>query len=69
VDKPAFLDFTGWACVNCRKMEENVWGEPGVIDIMKNDIVIISLHVDEKEELPKRRNKKKLNTLPVKQEY
>ena len=57
VDKPAFLDFTGWACVNCRKMEENVWGEPGVIDIMKNDIVIISLHVDEKEELPKEEQK------------
>ena len=52
VGKPAFLDFTGHACVNCRKMEENVWGEPGVIEIMKNDVVIISLHVDEKEELP-----------------
>ena len=52
IDKPAFLDFTGWACVNCRKMEENVWGEPGVIEIMKNDVVIISLYVDEKEELP-----------------
>ncbi|MCB0401940.1 MAG: thioredoxin family protein, partial [Flavobacteriales bacterium] len=50
--KPAFLDFTGWACVNCRKMEENVWGEPGVIDIMRDDVVIISLYVDEKAELP-----------------
>lgn len=53
VGKPAFLDFTGWACVNCRKMEENVWGEPGVIDIMRDDVVIISLYVDEKAELPK----------------
>lgn len=52
VGKPAFLDFTGWACVNCRKMEENVWGEPGVVDIMRNDVVIISLYVDDKEELP-----------------
>jgi len=52
VGKPAFLDFTGHACVNCRKMEENVWGESGVIDIMQDDVVIISLHVDDKEELP-----------------
>ncbi len=52
VGKPAFLDFTGWACVNCRKMEENVWGTEGVLDIMKNDVVIISLYVDEKAELP-----------------
>ncbi len=52
VGKPAFLDFTGWACVNCRKMEENVWGTDGVLDIMKNDVVIISLYVDEKAELP-----------------
>ncbi len=51
--KPAFLDFTGWACVNCRKMEENVWGQPGVIDIMRDEVVIISLYVDEKAELPK----------------
>ena len=52
VGKPAFLDFTGWACVNCRKMEENVWGTEGVLDIMKNDVVIISLYVDDKTELP-----------------
>ncbi|MBL4594266.1 MAG: thioredoxin family protein [Flavobacteriales bacterium] len=52
VGKPAFLDFTGWACVNCRKMEENVWGEAGVLDIMREEVVIISLYVDEKEELP-----------------
>jgi len=52
VGKPAFLDFTGWACVNCRKMEENVWGKDGVLEIMKDKVVIISLYVDEKEELP-----------------
>lgn len=52
VGKPAFLDFTGWACVNCRKMEENVWGEAGVLEIMRDEVVIISLYVDEKAELP-----------------
>ncbi len=57
VGKPVMLDFTGWACVNCRAMEENVWGEPGVIEIMKEDIVIISLYVDEKIELPKSEQK------------
>lgn len=52
VGKPVFLDFTGWACVNCRKMEENVWGESGILEIMQNEVVLISLYVDEKEELP-----------------
>jgi thiol:disulfide interchange protein len=52
-NKPIFLDFTGYACVNCRKMEEHVWGEPGVIEILKNDVVIVSLYVDDKTELPK----------------
>jgi thiol:disulfide interchange protein DsbD len=52
VGKPAFLDFTGWACVNCRKMEENVWGQDGVLEIMRDKVVIISLYVDEKAELP-----------------
>lgn len=53
VGKPLFIDFTGWNCVNCRKMEENVWGQPGIIDILKDDVVIASLHVDERTELPK----------------
>jgi cytochrome c biogenesis protein CcdA/thioredoxin-related protein len=52
VNKPAFLDFTGHACVNCRKMEENVWGEPGVIEMLTNNFVIISLYVDDKRDLP-----------------
>lgn len=51
--KPLFVDFTGYQCVNCRKMEETVWGEPGVIDHLKNDVVIVSLHVDDRKELPK----------------
>ena len=53
IGKPAFLDFTGKACVNCRRMEEGVWGEPGVFEIMSNEIVIISLYVDDKRELAK----------------
>ena len=50
--KPILLDFTGWACVNCRKMEENVWSDPKVYDILKNDYVLISLYVDDRKELP-----------------
>lgn len=52
VNKPVFLDFTGHACVNCRKMEENVWGEPGVIEILRENVVVVSLYVDDKRELP-----------------
>ncbi len=53
VNKPVLLDFTGWACVNCRKMEERVWGEPDVINMLKNDFVLISLYVDERKILEK----------------
>ena len=53
-NKPILLDFTGWACVNCRKMEENVWSEPDIYQTLKNDYVLISLYVDDNEkELPK----------------
>jgi thiol:disulfide interchange protein len=52
VGKPVLLDFTGYACVNCRKMEELVWSDPKVLGILKNDIVLISLYVDDKKELP-----------------
>jgi len=52
VGKPALVDFTGWACVNCRKMEERVWGEPEVLEILKNEVVLISLYVDERADLP-----------------
>lgn len=51
-NKPLFVDFTGHACINCRKMEENIWILPEVYDIMKNDYVIVSLFVDEGTELP-----------------
>jgi len=54
VNKPLFVDFTGINCVNCRKMEQKVWGEDGIIESLKNDVVIVSLHVDERKALPKR---------------
>lgn len=50
--KPVMLDFTGWACVNCRKMEEQVWSDPRVLKRLREDYVLISLYVDEKLELP-----------------
>ena len=48
---PILLDFTGWACVNCRKMEEHVWTDPEVEELMLN-YVLISLYVDDREKLP-----------------
>ncbi len=53
VNKPIMLDFTGYACVNCRKMENTVWGEAPILPILKNEVVMISLYVDDKRELPK----------------
>ena len=58
VNKPLFIDFTGKACVNCRKMEGNVWGKPGVIEILRDKVVIVSLYVDDKTELPKTEHKR-----------
>ena len=49
--KPAFIDFTGFGCVNCRKMEAAVWTDPRVADKLKNDFVLISLFVDDKTPL------------------
>jgi thiol:disulfide interchange protein DsbD len=46
--KPVIIDFTGWACVNCRKMEEQVWSDPRVLERLQNEYVLISLYVDEK---------------------
>lgn len=51
-NKPILLDFTGWACVNCRKMEEQVWSDPAVYDVMKDEFILISLYVDDRKELP-----------------
>lgn len=50
--KPVMLDFTGHACVNCRKMEDNVWSDKKVQQMLKNDVVLVSLFVDDKRELP-----------------
>ena len=49
--KPILLDFTGWACVNCRKMEENVWSDPRVYALLKDDYILISLYVDDRKQL------------------
>ena len=51
-NKPMLLDFTGYACVNCRRMEENVWSDPEVYKIMKDKFIIVSLYVDDKKKLP-----------------
>ena len=51
--KPILLDFTGWACVNCRKMEENVWSEADVYSLLKEEYIIISLYVDDRKSLAK----------------
>jgi thiol:disulfide interchange protein len=53
VNKPIMLDFTGHACVNCRKMENNVWSDASVLPILKDEVVVISLYVDDKRPLPK----------------
>jgi thiol:disulfide interchange protein len=53
VKKPILLDFTGHACVNCRKMENNVWTDDKVLNILKNQVVLISLFADDKRPLPK----------------
>lgn len=50
--KPLLIDFTGWACVNCRKMEENVWTDPAVYNYIKENFILVSLYVDDKEKLP-----------------
>jgi cytochrome c biogenesis protein CcdA/thioredoxin-related protein len=51
-NKPVLIDFTGWACVNCRKMEESVWTDPLVDSLMKHEFVVVSLYVDERRNLP-----------------
>lgn len=50
--KPLLLDFTGWGCVNCRKMEEEVWSRPEVRRRLAEDVVLVSLYVDERSKLP-----------------
>lgn len=50
--QPVFIDFTGWGCVNCRRMEENVWIDDRVFQMLNNDFQVVSLYVDDKRELP-----------------
>jgi len=52
INKPVLIDFTGYACVNCRKMEDNVWSDERIMSILNKDIVLISLYVDYKKDLP-----------------
>jgi cytochrome c biogenesis protein CcdA/thioredoxin-related protein len=51
-NKPLLLDFTGWACVNCRKMEEQVWTDNRVSKILNKDVILVSLYVDDRTKLP-----------------
>lgn len=52
VGKPLFIDFTGHGCVNCREMESRVWSNPEVLNILRNDYVIVALYSDDKKEVP-----------------
>ncbi len=49
--KPVFVDITGHGCVNCREMEQRVWSDPRVLDILRNEYVIVALYVDDKSKL------------------
>ena len=51
-NKPVLIDFTGFGCENCRKMEEFVWSQPDVLPTLQNEVILASLYVDDKEELP-----------------
>ncbi|MEM9687239.1 MAG: cytochrome c biogenesis protein CcdA, partial [Bacteroidota bacterium] len=51
-NKPILIDFTGWACVNCRKMEENVWSKDNIFALLKEHYILISLYVDDRKTLP-----------------
>lgn len=51
-NKPVLIDFTGYGCENCRKMEEFVWSEPDILPNLQNEVILASLYVDDKEELP-----------------
>lgn len=52
LNKPVLIDFTGWSCTNCRKMETSVWSDPAVLKQLRNDYILLSLYVDDKTELP-----------------
>ncbi|CAM3901259.1 MULTISPECIES: protein-disulfide reductase DsbD family protein [Flavobacterium] len=67
VNKPVLIDFTGKTCVNCRRMEELVWAKPEILSILNEEVVLISLYVDDRTELPEDKkyssdNGKEINT-------
>lgn len=68
-NKPVLIDFTGWNCVNCRKMEANVWTDPRVKALLNNEFIMAELFVDDKTSLPQDEqyistySKKKINTI------
>ncbi len=51
-NKPVLIDFTGYGCENCRRMEDNVWVDPEIHTILKDKVIVVSLYVDSSEELP-----------------
>ncbi|MDT3404112.1 thioredoxin family protein [Mucilaginibacter terrae] len=53
LNKPILIDFTGWFCANCRRMENEVWSDPQVHKRLSEDYILLELYVDEKLELPK----------------
>ncbi|MCX6267796.1 MAG: thioredoxin family protein, partial [Bacteroidetes bacterium] len=53
-NKPVFIDFTGHGCVNCREMEANVWSDPKVLKLMRENFIVTALYVDDKTELPEK---------------
>jgi thiol:disulfide interchange protein len=55
--KPILIDFTGWACVNCRRMEEKVWIDPEVSRLMRDEFIVVSLYVDDRRKLPLHRQR------------
>tara|TARA_S200000501_G_scaffold78068_1_gene69873 strand:- start:478 stop:1104 length:627 start_codon:yes stop_codon:yes gene_type:complete len=60
-EKIILLDFTGWACANCRRMEENVWSKPAIFNMLDNNFIIISLYVDDRTKLSQDEEFKYLN--------
>lgn len=52
VNKPLFIDFTGHGCVNCRKMEQNVWADEGVLKRLRDDFIVVAIYIDDRTELP-----------------
>jgi len=50
--KPILVDYTGWTCVNCRRMEENVWIVPEIAKILTDEVILVSLYTDDRSEIP-----------------